>query len=396
MHKQHDTDTSSTEPESFNLKEEVANTGLGPAADEKEVEIHEVKEDTSNAIAFKEEAVDTCNLSYISMFYDILTSSNSRMSHQQAAEPRLALSEENEAASSAEDAQPGPSKDTIEETNPPLPVDVSKHSEEGALPIKEVQNSDEDPIPSEEVDLEIEHHARSTDTHLEDVDMKEDNTSMSDEGKEKGPFITEEDVEIKRQYVQDEPHTDDSNKHEEVACEESSTAIPEYSPMLPPEETQEANVDVYEAPEDDKKVEEIPMKEEKWIDATGISATESRQKEGDEDICMNSHLQSEEKIKFSEDEILMRKETEDITEQGKMDEPKVSDKNSSSHNVQTEESGETEAPPSSSEIEKTILEESRASKDADGELGEEYRPENAPVDSKPDDCIIEEVRISNF
>lgn len=347
MYKEHDTDALSENPDKCRL---IEGAELAPAADEKEIEISAEKENTSNTIALKEEVFHMCNLPNISMFFDILTGFNSRISLQQAAEAILALAEEKEVARSAEDAEPSSSRVTSEETNLPSAADVSRHSEEETSEeqleseMREAKNSDEKPIPSEnfasmdeisanDKNLEIKHYAQSSNIPHEDIDLKEGDTSNSYKGREKRAFTTEDEVEIKGQYVQDEPLTAESHKNEEAACEVSLTESPENSLMLPPKETIEANLEVYEAPEDDKNTEEIPMQEEKLTDATINSATYNEKEEGLDNIYVNSQMQSEEKMHNSEDEILMRNDIEDVSEQSKMSEPKVLDKNSSNQKV---------------------------------------------------------------
>lgn len=105
-----------------------------------------------------------------------------------------------------------------------------------------------------------------------------------------------------------------------------------------------------------------------------------------------------------DEEILIRNATMDILDQGKTDELKVTDENSSNQKIQMDDGGcerpsdealnDVESLPASSETEKIILEESTASKNPDGELGKDDKPDNAPVEPKPCAYVIEEVTFS--
>ncbi|XP_031383133.1 uncharacterized protein LOC116197209 isoform X12 [Punica granatum] len=336
---------------------------------------------------------------------------------QQAKEDSLALAEQYEITHSEEDVQADASKETAAEPNLPLPVDVSRLLDEEAAQEEPLRrnpaNFEEVASPKDEVGTinevsEAKSQDRSTDTPIEEIDARKEETSKSDEGAENVSLTMDDVVEEKtKECGSDEPLTAASDKHAEMILEKPSTEVSQDSLTVTQEKpvliNTESVVEVQEVQEVDRSemTEEIPMQmDETHTVAAENSATVSEQAELGEDVCIETQIQSKEHI-HKDVETWMKNEAMDMTNHCKTDATEQSDENSSNQKVQMdvneydkaceEALDNTESLPTSLETEKIVLEESLDSKIPDGESREDYKLENITIDLKLDAGVGEEV-----
>ncbi|PKI79163.1 hypothetical protein CRG98_000455 [Punica granatum] len=335
----------------------------------------------------------------------------------QAKEDSLALAEQYEVTHSEEDVQADASKETAAEPNLPLPVDVSRLLDEEAAQEEPLRrnpaNFEEVASPKDEVGTinevsEAKSQDRSTDTPIEEIDARKEETSKSDEGAENVSLTMDDVVEEKtKECGSDEPLTAASDKHAEMILEKPSTEVSQDSLTVTQEKpvliNTESVVEVQEVQEVDRSemTEEIPMQmDETHTVAAENSATVSEQAELGEDVCIETQIQSKEHI-HKDVETWMKNEAMDMTNHCKTDATEQSDENSSNQKVQMdvneydkaceEALDNTESLPTSLETEKIVLEESLDSKIPDGESREDYKLENITIDLKLDAGVGEEV-----
>ncbi|XP_031383123.1 uncharacterized protein LOC116197209 isoform X2 [Punica granatum] len=335
----------------------------------------------------------------------------------QAKEDSLALAEQYEITHSEEDVQADASKETAAEPNLPLPVDVSRLLDEEAAQEEPLRrnpaNFEEVASPKDEVGTinevsEAKSQDRSTDTPIEEIDARKEETSKSDEGAENVSLTMDDVVEEKtKECGSDEPLTAASDKHAEMILEKPSTEVSQDSLTVTQEKpvliNTESVVEVQEVQEVDRSemTEEIPMQmDETHTVAAENSATVSEQAELGEDVCIETQIQSKEHI-HKDVETWMKNEAMDMTNHCKTDATEQSDENSSNQKVQMdvneydkaceEALDNTESLPTSLETEKIVLEESLDSKIPDGESREDYKLENITIDLKLDAGVGEEV-----